>query len=82
MSLLIVLITCLEGVIITFHSFHRWANIRVFISSTFFFFFGERDLLTRFVFPELQARAKKQFINLTNVDLRWGITAKESTENQ
>ena len=49
----------------------------MFISSTFKDMHGERDLLTRFVFPELRARAKTRFINVYEVDLRWGVTEKE-----
>lgn len=55
-----------------------WQNIRVFISSTFKDMHGERDLLTRFVFPELRARCFKFCLNLYEVDLRWGITQKQS----
>ena len=31
----------------------KWRRVRVFISSTFLDMHGERDLLNRFVFPEL-----------------------------
>jgi len=31
----------------------KWRMVRVFISSTFLDMHGERDLLNRFVFPEL-----------------------------
>ena len=34
----------------------KWRNARVFISSTFRDMHGERDYLTRYVFPELQER--------------------------
>ena len=50
----------------------------MFISSTFLDMHGERDLLTRFVFPELQALGKKFFINVYEVDLRWGVTEEET----
>jgi hypothetical protein len=50
----------------------------VFISSTFRDMHGERDVLTRFVFPELRARGRKHFLNIQEVDLRWGITEEES----
>ena len=56
----------------------KWRNLRVFISSTFMDMHGERDLLTRMVFPELRARALPLFIDLTGVDLRWGITEEET----
>ena len=50
----------------------------MFISSTFRDMHGERDLLTRYVFPELRARAMQHLINVYEVDLRWGITEEES----
>ena len=39
---------------------------------------GERDLLTRFVFPELRSCAAKHFINIHEVDLRWGVTEEDA----
>ena len=39
---------------------------------------GERDLLTRYVFPELRSRAMQHFINIYEIDLRWGITEDQS----
>ena len=51
--------------------------MRVFISSTFKDMHGERDLLTRFVFPELRARAKQRYISVYEMDFRWGVTEKE-----
>ena len=56
-----------------------WRNVRVFISSTFRDMHGERDLLTRYVFPELRSRAMQHFINIYEIDLRWGITDDQST---
>ncbi|XP_035668801.1 telomerase protein component 1-like [Branchiostoma floridae] len=56
----------------------KWRTARVFISSTFRDMHGERDLLTRFVFPELRARAAERFVHIHEVDLRWGITEEES----
>ncbi|KAK3603040.1 hypothetical protein CHS0354_037788 [Potamilus streckersoni] len=55
-----------------------WRSLRVFISSTFRDMHGERDLLTRFVFPELRALGKNHFINVYEVDLRWGVTEEET----
>ena len=40
-------------------------DVRVFISSTFKDMHGERDVLTRFVLPELRARASKMHISIT-----------------
>ena len=58
-----------------------WRSCRVFISSTFLDMHGERDLLTRFVFPELRARAEQLKVRVYEVDLRWGVTRQE-TENK
>jgi len=55
-----------------------WRTVRVFISSTFLDMHGERDILTRIVFPELKERAKQRRINIYEVDLRWGVTEEES----
>ena len=52
--------------------------IRVFISSTFLDMHGERDLLTRSVFPQLRARCARQGIRLEEVDLRWGLTEEDA----
>ncbi|KAK3095524.1 hypothetical protein FSP39_015646 [Pinctada imbricata] len=60
----------------------RWRTVRVFISSTFRDMHGERDVLTRFVFPELRALGKKHFLNIHEVDLRWGVTEEESKSNK
>ena len=60
----------------------HWRTIRVFISSTFRDMHGERDLLTRFVFPELRARAHALHIQLYEVDLRWGVTEEESRSHR
>eukprot|EP00794_Sanderia_malayensis_P012166 gene12166-13421_t len=55
-----------------------WKNVRVFISSTFRDMHGERDLLTRYIFPELRSRAMQHFVNIYEIDLRWGITDEQS----
>ena len=59
-----------------------WRTARVFISSTFRDMHGERDLLTRYVFPELRALGKKHFINVYEVDLRWGVTEEETKNSR
>ena len=56
--------------------------MRVFISSTFRDMHGERDLLTRFVFPELRARWKKRFVNVVEIDMRWGMTEEDTRSNR
>lgn len=53
-----------------------WKTVRVFISSTFKDMHGERDLLTRYVFPELRSWCFNYCLNVHEVDLRWGVTQK------
>ena len=55
---------------------------RIFISSTFRDFGEERDLLVRKVFPGLRARLKDRFVELVDVDLRWGITAEAAERGE
>ncbi|XP_033757244.1 LOW QUALITY PROTEIN: telomerase protein component 1-like [Pecten maximus] len=59
-----------------------WKTLRVFISSTFRDMHGERDILTRNIFPELRALTKKHFINIYEVDLRWGVTENDTKTNR
>jgi hypothetical protein len=39
---------------------------------------AERDLLVRFVFPELRERCARRRLHVIDVDLRWGVTEQES----
>ncbi|MEM3191588.1 MAG: tetratricopeptide repeat protein [Candidatus Parvarchaeota archaeon] len=48
-------------------------NIRIFISSTFRDLEDERDYLKKVTFPELIRESRKRGLNVTDVDLRWGI---------
>ena len=57
-------------------------SIRLFLSSTFRDFGEERDLLVRKVFPALRARLKDRFVELVDVDLRWGITVEEAERGE
>lgn len=57
-------------------------TVRVFFSSTFRDFAEERDLLVRRVFPSLRARLKDRFVELIDVDLRWGITAEQAERGE
>jgi len=52
--------------------------VRIFISSTFRDFGGERDELVKRIFPELRRRCKARFIELLEVDLRWGVTEEQN----
>ncbi len=54
--------------------------VRIFISSTFRDFMGERDELVKKVFPELRRRCRARFVELLEVDLRWGITEEQSRQ--
>jgi nephrocystin-3 len=55
---------------------------RIFLSSTFRDFGEERDLLVRRVFPALRARLKDRFVELVDVDLRWGITVEQAERGE
>jgi tetratricopeptide (TPR) repeat protein len=57
-------------------------SARVFLSSTFRDFGDERDLLVRRVFPSLRARLKNRYVELVDVDLRWGITAEQAERGE
>ena len=56
--------------------------VRVFISSTFRDFIEERDELVKKVFPELRRRCRERFVEILEVDLRWGITEEQSKSGQ
>ncbi|XP_023230818.1 telomerase protein component 1-like [Centruroides sculpturatus] len=60
----------------------KWKTVRIFISSTFKDMHGERDLIVRFIIPELRVRAKTLNVNIQEVDLRWGITEAESNNSK
>ncbi|ETR68436.1 MAG: hypothetical protein OMM_10527 [Candidatus Magnetoglobus multicellularis str. Araruama] len=55
-------------------------EIRIFISSTFRDMANERDWLVKFVFPVLQKKCRERGVELSWVDLRWGVT-EEQAEN-
>ena len=57
-------------------------TIRIFLSSTFRDFGEERDLLVKRVFPALRSRLKDRFVELVDVDLRWGITVEEAERGE
>ena len=56
--------------------------VRIFISSTFRDFAGERDILVRKIFPELRRRCRERQVELVDVDLRWGITEAEAQQGK
>lgn len=57
-------------------------TVRIFLSGTFRDFTEERDLLVRQVFPSLRAKLKDRFVDLVDVDLRWGITSEEAERGE
>lgn len=57
----------------------EWKNVPIFISSTFNDMHAERDYLVKKVFPELSLWCEQRKLRLVEIDLRWGITAAEST---
>ena len=52
--------------------------IRVFVSSTFRDMHAERDHLVTVVFPELRERCERLGLEFFDVDLRWGVPAKDA----
>jgi len=55
-----------------------WRTVRVFISSTFRDMQAERDILVRFVLPQLREELLRRRIHLVDVDLRRGVTAEQA----
>lgn len=57
-------------------------HVRLFISSTFSDMMAEREHLMKIIFPQLRRRCKARFVELTEVDLRWGIPEELSREGK
>ncbi len=53
-------------------------EFRLFVSSTFRDLQRERDELIRKVFPRIRRECHRRGVELTEIDLRWGITADEA----
>ena len=53
-------------------------ELRVFLSSTFRDFQPERELLINKVLPEVRAIARTRGVELTVIDLRWGLTDEQA----
>jgi preprotein translocase subunit SecA/nephrocystin-3 len=53
-------------------------EIRVFLSSTFRDMQCEREHLIKVVFPRLRRKFRERLVELTEVDLRWGIPELEA----
>jgi len=56
----------------------KWRTAKVFISSTFRDMHAERDHLVTVVFPELRERVEQLGLEFFDVDLRWGVPAKDA----
>ena len=63
-------------------SYNKWQYAYVFISSTFNDMHAERDYLVKEVFPELSEWCEERKIILKDIDLRWGVSKKDSLNNQ
>ncbi|MCF8160484.1 MAG: DUF4062 domain-containing protein [Polaromonas sp.] len=57
-------------------------TVRIFLSSSFRDFGEERDLLVERVFPALRDHLKDRFVELIDVDLRWGITVEQAERGE
>ena len=53
-------------------------EIRVFISSTFRDMEGERNILRDKVFPSVRRKYRERDVELTVIDLRWGLTDEQA----
>ena len=60
----------------------KWQNVYIFISSTFNDMHAERDYLIKRVFPELRLWCAEHKLKLVDIDLRWGVSEKDATENK
>ncbi|EGD73562.1 hypothetical protein PTSG_05269 [Salpingoeca rosetta] len=73
------LIEKMEGVTPKTRLQGEMTTIRLFISSTFVDTHGERDVLIRKVLPALNKELASRYVQIVPVDLRWGVSAEEST---
>ncbi len=55
-------------------------ELRLFLSSTFTDFLGERDYLAKKLFPALRSRCRERGIEFTEIDLRWGLTDEDAEQ--
>ena len=55
-------------------------QLRVFVSSTFRDMQTERDMLVKFIFPQLRKLCERRRVTWGEVDLRWGITDEQKSE--
>ena len=59
-----------------------WKTVSVFVSSTFDDMHAERDYLVKEVFPSLREWCEQRRLRLIDVDLRWGVTEADATNNK
>ena len=59
-----------------------WKTVSVFVSSTFDDMHAERDYLVKEVFPRLREWCEQRRLRLVDVDLRWGVTEADATNNK
>ncbi|HJX52842.1 MAG TPA: DUF4062 domain-containing protein [Polyangia bacterium] len=59
-----------------------WETVSVFVSSTFNDMHAERDYLVKEVFPSLREWCERRKLRLVDVDLRWGVTDADATNNK
>ncbi|HJX51461.1 MAG TPA: DUF4062 domain-containing protein, partial [Polyangia bacterium] len=59
-----------------------WKTVSVFVSSTFDDMHAERDYLVKDVFPRLREWCECRRLRLVDVDLRWGVTEADATNNK
>lgn len=57
-------------------------KVRVFISSTFSDMQNERNIIVHSVFPRLRKNFSAKLIDITEVDLRWGIPEEDSENSR
>lgn len=60
----------------------NWENVYIFISSTFNDMHAERDYLVKNVFPNLSEWCEARKLRLIDIDLRWGISEVDATQNK
>ena len=72
----------LDGTEKTYPDTIQWEKVHVFISSTFNDMHAERDFLVKSVFPELSEWCEARKLRLVDIDLRWGVTEQDATQNR
>ena len=60
----------------------KWEKVYIFISSTFNDMHAERDFLVKRVFPELSEWCERKKLHMVDIDLRWGVTEADATQNK